>query len=119
MGAIVAAGVGARVVGAGVAGVGEGVGAPVGEAVGAVVVAAHVLSKLQTPLLQSVDSIHLRPSGHAGQSEPPQSTSVSVSSLYPLLQTKAVGAMVVGAEVGMLVGVAVGAAVASRWQLYT
>ena len=57
VGAIVAAGVGARVVGAGV---GEGVGAPVGEAVGAVVVAAHVLSKPQTPLLQSVGSIQLR-----------------------------------------------------------
>lgn len=103
--------VGVAVVGAVV---GDRVGALVGEAVGA----STQYPPMHVSLLQSELAWHFRPAIHGGQI-PPQSTSVSVLSCFPLLQTEAVGAGVVGAKVGELVGALVGDGVASRWQLYT
>ena len=62
------------------------------------------------PLLQSLSSAHVAPSAHAGQQQPPQSTSVSLSSVTPFVHDAADGAGVVGSDEGTGVGMREGAA---------
>jgi hypothetical protein len=49
---------------------------------------------LQTPSAQSVPALQFFPSAHAGQLAPPQSTSVSLPSIIPLLHVAATGSHV-------------------------
>ena len=87
------------------------VGDLVGESVGDLVGWAVLHSPFaQSPLMQSVPRVHVKPSAHAGHPEappPPQSTSVSAPPRIPSVQVAPVGAGV-GMPVGLSVGLGVG-----------
>ena len=88
------------------------VGLSVGEKVGAGVLHTP-LGMVQSPLMQSLPTLHFKPGAHGGQLEalpPPQSISVSAEPFILSVHVAPVGAKV-GSDVGCTVGFGVGEAV--------